>query len=1010
MADGRVVIDTDLSTKEFEKGINSLGSVAKKGLKVVSTAAVGAATAVGGMATAAIKVGSNFESGMSQVAATMGITTQEINNGSKSYEMLKQAAKDAGATTQFSATQSAEALNYLALAGYDAEKSVKALPTVLNLAAAGGLDLGYASDLVTDSMSALGLETNQLEGFVDQLAKTSQKSNTSVAQLGEAILTVGGTAKVLKGGTVELNTALGILADNGIKGAEGGTALRNVILSLSAPTDKAAATLKQLGIQVLDAQGNMRPLNEIFGDLNSKLTTMSQGEQTQVLNKIFNKVDLKSVNALLANSGERFNQLSGAIEQSSGAAANMAETMNDNLKGKITILGSSLEGLGIQIYEKMEKPLKKGVETAIESVGTLADRLSNGDLSESVDKLAENFGNLVGTLAELIAAVLPKLIDGLNWLMDNGPIITTIIAGFAGSFAVLKTAIAVEKIIGFAKTLGSLKSGLDLATISTKLFNSALLANPIVLIVTLIGGLVAALVWLWNTNDDFRNFWIGVWESIKEGFINCWNAVVGFFTETIPQAFDNLIQGIIEWKNNIIQYFSDLYNDAIESVIAWKDGVVQYFKDMYNNTKQGIIDWAKGVKESFIQWKNDTIDTIKGWGENISNFFTETIPAWIESIGQWFSELPSRIGHEIGLALAQIYLWGENVWNFFTETIPMWIESIGQWFSELPGKIANWLSESYNKFIEWKEETKEVIKQWFIDSINSFTQWVSDTYDKFIQWKEDTKEAIKQWASDMVTAFSDWISETYNKVSTWASNMCSKAAEMASNFIDSIINWFKQLPGRMWNWLVNAYHKVVNWGKDLWNAACDAGKDLMNGIIDTIKDLPNRMLSIGKDIVRGLWEGIKSMGSWLWGGVTDFVGGIVDGFKEGLGIHSPSRVMKKEVGRWIPPGISEGIEDEMPNLQRDINTNISDLTSKMKMTVNYETAHTASRITSNANNDVISRRLENKENEEKIPVNLTIVNKNYLDSEEIAEHTTPIVIDNINDDQQSYIIAQGGYA
>lgn len=209
--------ETEKSTKRVKEVFSKLGSHITDAMKKAGAAATAAFSVAMG---AAVKVGMDFESGMSQVAATMGITTTEIASGSKEFEALSQAAKNAGATTQFSATQASEALNYLALAGYDAEKSITALPTVLNLAAAGGIDLGYASDMVTDSMSALGLETNQLEGFVDQLAKTSQNSNTNIAQLGEGILTVGGTAKDLAGGTVELNTALGILADNGVKGAE----------------------------------------------------------------------------------------------------------------------------------------------------------------------------------------------------------------------------------------------------------------------------------------------------------------------------------------------------------------------------------------------------------------------------------------------------------------------------------------------------------------------------------------------------------------------------------------------------------------------------------------------------------------------------------------------------------------------------------------------------------------------------------------------------------------------
>lgn len=240
----------------------------------------------------------------------------------------------------------------MALAGYDAEKACGALPTVLNLASAGGMDLAAASDMVTDSMSALGIEATQenLTKFGDQLAKTAQKSNTSVSQLGEAVLTVGGTAKTLAGGTTELNTLLGIIADNGVKGAEGGTALRNIMLSLQAPTDMAAKKMKALGLSVYTAEGKMRPMNDILNDLNKSMDGMSDQKKQDALSTIFNKNDLKSVNALLANSGDRYNELSGYVEDSAGAMENMAKTMNDNLTGRITEFKSATEGTGIAIY------------------------------------------------------------------------------------------------------------------------------------------------------------------------------------------------------------------------------------------------------------------------------------------------------------------------------------------------------------------------------------------------------------------------------------------------------------------------------------------------------------------------------------------------------------------------------------------------------------------------------------------------------------------------------------
>lgn len=220
MADGSIVIDTRVDTSGAQGNINELNSIAQKGLSGINKSFLAMTATIAGIGAASFAVGMDFESSMSQVAATMGITVDEIANGSESFELLSNAAKEAGRTTQFSASSSAEALNYLALAGYDAEKAVATLPTVLNLAAAGGMELGQASDMVTDAMSSLGETAGTAESFVDKIAKTSQKSNTSVAQLGEAILTVGGTAKVMSGGVTEMNAVLGILADNGIKGAK----------------------------------------------------------------------------------------------------------------------------------------------------------------------------------------------------------------------------------------------------------------------------------------------------------------------------------------------------------------------------------------------------------------------------------------------------------------------------------------------------------------------------------------------------------------------------------------------------------------------------------------------------------------------------------------------------------------------------------------------------------------------------------------------------------------------
>lgn len=433
--DGSLIFDTGIDNSGFSKGIstleiaagNAIGNIAANMIQQISDV-------VAQIPAQMVTVGSSFEASMSQVAATMGITS-----AAEEFETLSAAAKEMGEATKFSASQAGEALNYLALAGYDAEKAVNALPTVLNVAAAGGMELAAASDMVTDAMSALGLETSQMSDFSDKLAVTAQKSNTSVSQLGEAILTVGGTAKNLAGGVTEMNSVLGILADNGIKGAEGGTALRNIILSLTAPTNTAAQAIDDLGISVFDNEGKMRSLQDIIYDLNDALSTMTDADKSQALSEIFNKVDLKSINALLGTSMERFDELSGYIDNCSGAAADMAKTMDDNLKGDLTIMQSALEGLGIAAYEKFQTPMRNAVQSVTADIGTLSTSLSSGELSESFNKVSNSFSNMVTELGKLLSNdVVPAIINGFTLIIDNGNQIISIVAGIGAGFAAWK--------------------------------------------------------------------------------------------------------------------------------------------------------------------------------------------------------------------------------------------------------------------------------------------------------------------------------------------------------------------------------------------------------------------------------------------------------------------------------------------------------------------------------------------------------------------------------------------
>lgn len=411
--------ETEKAADKVEKsgsGFEGLGKV----LKGVGAAVAASVAAIGAAVGASVKkindcvdVYASFDDSMRQVAATMGISADEIANGSEKFQMLEDAAEKAGTTTKFSASQAADALNYLALANYDAEKATETLPKILDLAAAGGMDLATTSDLVTDSMSALGMETKDLDVFMDQMAKASQKSNTSVQQLGEATLVCAGAVKSTGQDLITMNTALGVLADNGIKGAEGGTHLRNVLLSLSSPTDVAAKQLDALGVSVYDSYGNMRGLDDIMSDLNASLSTLSQEGQTAAKSAIFNKTDLTAVGALLDATNGRFEELSGLIADSAGAAKDMADTMESGLAGAGRSFDSAFEGVQIQVGKIFADMKEEALKGATGIMQTFAESLKNagGDWGAIGDAI----GSAISDIVTMISGYLPQITDmGIN--------------------------------------------------------------------------------------------------------------------------------------------------------------------------------------------------------------------------------------------------------------------------------------------------------------------------------------------------------------------------------------------------------------------------------------------------------------------------------------------------------------------------------------------------------------------------------------------------------------------
>lgn len=401
--------NTSRVSQEQKAQITEFGNHAKETFAGVVKAVAAITAALIAVGKQVVETGAEFDKSMSQVAATMGYTWEELaEEGSEAaltFDTLRDFAQDMGKSTAFSANEASQALNYMALAGYDADKSMAMLPKVLDLASAGNIELAKSSDMVTDAQSALGLSVEETEIMIDQMAKASARSNTSVEQLGDAILTIGATGKTVKGGTKELAQILGLLADNGIKGSEGGTKLRNIILALQAPTEKATKELDKLGVSAFDSEGKFRSLQDIFADLNGALGDMSEKDAAIAKSTIFSKRDLAAVNALLGTSVERWNQLGAEIEDSAGAAHDMAETQLDNLAGDVTLFKSALEGAEITISDKLTPSLRNAVQFGTEAVTRLADGFGEAGLSGAVTAAHKLIEEKLGEDAQIIFGI-----------------------------------------------------------------------------------------------------------------------------------------------------------------------------------------------------------------------------------------------------------------------------------------------------------------------------------------------------------------------------------------------------------------------------------------------------------------------------------------------------------------------------------------------------------------------------------------------------------------------------
>ncbi|MCM1264057.1 MAG: phage tail tape measure protein, partial [Butyrivibrio sp.] len=932
---------------------NLLSDAIKAGIKAL-------AESIKEIADSAIDTGSSYEAAMSKVAGTMGMTVEEINNGSEAYTMLADAAKESGKSTIFSATESAEALNYLALAGFDAEKQVATLPKVLDVAAAGGLDLAYAADLVTDSMSALNLETDQLDTHIDEMARTAQKSNTSIAQLGEATLECAGTVS-LTGQSIEtMNAELGILANNGIKGAEGGTHLRNILLALSAPTDKAAASIKELGIQTSDSQGNMRDLNDIMVDLNAAMEGMSSEEKTQLINKIFNKTDIAAVNALLKGTGNEFDYLYHEIQNSSGAAKEMADTLNNNLKGKVTILESALEGLGISTYEIFDDEMKNSVQSATDAVGRLQNAMDSGDLGVSMRKFSKSLGEAVEWAVDFGEDALPKVIDGLAWLIDNLDFIASCLAGVAAAWGTYK--IVTEGLV-----------------VVQNLINAAMSANPAVALALAVIGLTTAVEAYWSVNKDnlaitdettestnrlteatkkLNESYAGATEertasrkSMETEAAVCKNLVqelIGLQSKTalttqeemrqkaiidqLNQAVPELNLAIDEQTGLLNMSTDELYKNvdammALGRAEAAREDLERIIKDQYEaekmllELKEQEEEQTKRVEEAQEAYNKKIEEATAGYERYGQSRFAESQA--LEEAQAAQEELAKQIeatqaaynGFTKEYEDTQAYI--DNIEAAYGASEA--IEELGDAATDSDNDISALSDTVEQAMTEMQESVSESISQ----QMDLFSEWdgaIEISGEKMVANMQSQVTGLQEWADNIETLADRGINQGLLQV---LADMGPTGAAYVASFVDMTDEELEKanelyveslsLPDETAEQIAESYKKA---GEKAAEKAAEGATDSetnLESAMELSDEAAERVAEsykgVGEKAVEGMITGIDETGTNIEDAGTNMGDALLDATNNALEINSPSKKYKK-IGEFVVAGIVQGIAEE----------------------------------------------------------------------------------------------------
>lgn len=812
-----------------------------------------------GVGTAAVKMATDFEKQMSEV--------QAISQASGSdFDRLKETAMDLGASTAFSASEVAAGMTEMAKAGWDTDQIISGMGGVLDAAAASGEDLASVSTVVADAVTGFGLAASDSTRVADLLTQAANGGTIGINDLAESYKYISPIAKTMGFSIEDVTTAITALSTAGIKGSQAGTSLRTMLSQLNNPSEKVAAAMDELGIDIADAEGNFYSLDEILSQMRSRFKELTPEQQAYYANVLAGREGMSGLNAILSMSQEEYDKIAESMDNADGVAQKTAETMQDNLAGAIEQLGGAFETAAITIGDRMIPYIRQLAEW----ITGLVDKFNN--LSDEQQDMIVKFG-LIAAAVGPVLLILSKIIGLATTLGGAFMAIGTSVGEATALVNAGFTGMAMQAgIVG--KAVALIKDPINAIVNAFKMITTAI--NPVKVAITV---LVAAFMTLWNTNEGFRSSITNTWNSIKliiSGAIDEISEKLSSYGIT----FEGIIETITNLWTGFCNIIAPLFTQGFEAVMNIVQGLM--------GVMSGFVDIIGGV----LTGNFDLImQGVNGILSSIVTAVTGAFANLLQAVGQIGANLLNALGFESAAQVVQNFY---NQLSNVVRNLPTMITQLVQSFSTTPSRVKSWLDKTINN-----------VKIWATNLANNAKQ----AGTKFVN---NVSNSIKQIPSKIKSQ----LDKAINSVKTWASNMVSNAKSAGSKFINGVTSALRSLPSNIASVLSNVISKIASWASQLLNKGRQAANNLKNGIVNTAKQIPSQMVSIGSNIVNGVWQGIQNAAGSFISKVTSFFKGVVNSVKGALGIHSPSTVFDKQIGQNIVKGVIKGVDKQKKNAKK----------------------------------------------------------------------------------------------